>query len=201
MEGSPGRQYAGKREAQLVARAKEGDMGAFEALYKRYKGSIYRTALAITHDRGAAEEILQDSFLRAFRHIDNVYEGAPIAPWLHRIAINLSYNWTTKRKRWLTSLEQVLDRLVATPSSFPERAVEQSELQQLVREAIDQLEFPHRATIVLFYLEGFSLAEIAEIMDCPVGTVKSRLYYGREKLREALLADQRLPRAIAYEFT
>ena len=70
-----------------------------------------------------------------------------------------------------------------------------------MREAIAQLEFPHRATIVLFYLEGLSLVEIAEIMDCPVGTVKSRLYYGREKLRAALLADRRLPQMIAYEFT
>ena len=83
-------------EARLVARAKAGDIEAFEALYEQYKGSIYRTALAITRDRGAAEEILQDSFLRAFRHIDNVNNGAPITPWLHRIAINLSYTWTTK---------------------------------------------------------------------------------------------------------
>lgn len=187
-------------EAQLVARAKKGDIEAFEALYKKYKGSIYRTSLAITRDRGAAEEILQDSFLRAFRHIDNVHDGAPIAPWLHRIAINLSYSWTTRRESWLMSLEKVIDRLVAAPKTSPEHAIEKNELQQIVREAIDQLEFPQRATIILFYLEEFSLAEIAEIMDCPVGTVKSRLYYGREKLREALLADQRLPRTIAYEF-
>ncbi|RME47675.1 MAG: sigma-70 family RNA polymerase sigma factor [Chloroflexi bacterium] len=188
-------------EAQLVARAKEGDIEAFEALYEQYKGSVYRTVLAITHDRGAAEEILQESFLRAFQHIDSVREGAPISPWIHRIAINLSYTWVARRSRLLTSLEQVVDRLTASPGSSPERAVEQDELQQVVREAIDQLEFRQRATIVLFYLEGFSLAEIAEIMDCPVGTVKSRLHYAREKLREALLADQRLPRAVAYEFT
>lgn len=188
-------------EAQLIARAKEGDIGAFEALYELYKGSIYRTALAITRDRVAAEEILQDSFLRAFRHIDHVREGAPIAPWLHRIAINLSYTWTTKQARWLVSLEDAVDRLVVAPRYSPERAMEQSELQRVVRDAIDKLEFRHRATIILFYLEEFSLAEIAEIMDCPVGTVKSRLHYAREKLREALLADQRLPRAIAYEFT
>lgn len=187
-------------EAQLVARAKEGDIEAFEVLYEKHKGSVYRTALAITRDRQAAEEILQDSFLRAFQHIDNVHDGAPMAPWLYRIAINLSYSWTKKRSRWLTSLEQVVDRLAAAPRNSPEHAMEQNELQQLMREAIDQLDFRQRATIVLFYLEEFSLAEIAEIMDCPVGTVKSRLYYGREKLREALLADQRFPRAIAYEF-
>lgn len=199
--GSAGDARPAGDEAQLIARAKEGDVEAFEALYEQYKGSIYRSALAITRDRVAAEEILQDSFLRAFRHIDHVREGAPIAPWLHRIAINLSYTWSTRRARWLISLEEAVDRLVAAPKNSPEHAMERSELHQVVRDAIDKLEFPQRATIVLFYLEEFSLAEIAEIMDCPVGTVKSRLYYGREKLREALLADQRLPRMIAYEFT
>lgn len=188
-------------EARLIARAKEGDIGALEALYEQYKNSVYRTALAITRDRAAAEEILQDAFLRAFRHIDSVHDGGPMGPWLHRIAINLSYTWAKKRKRWFLSLEQVVDRLVAAPKTSPEHRVEQNELQQVVREAIAQLEFPHRATIVLFYLEGLSLVEIAEIMDCPVGTVKSRLYYGREKLRAALLADRRLPQMIAYEFT
>ena len=188
-------------EAQLIAHAKAGDIEAFEALYERHKGAIYRTALAVTRDRAAAEEILQDTFLRAFRHIDHVREGAPISPWLHRIAINLSYTWATRQSRWKIALDEAMERLVAKQGSSPERAVEQSELQRLVRDAIDKLEFRQRATIVLFYLEGFSLAEIAEIMDCPVGTVKSRLYYGREKLRQALLADERLPRSMAYEFT
>lgn len=186
-------------EAQLVARAKKGDLEAFEKLYEKYKGSIYRTALAITRDKGVAEEILQDSFLRAFRHIDNVYPGAALGPWLHRIAINLSYTWSKKRSRWILSLEQVVDGLVSASRTSPERTVEQNELQQIVHDAIGELPFQHRATVVLFYLEDFSLQEIAEIMDCPVGTVKSRLYYGREKLREALLADRRLPRTIAFE--
>lgn len=186
-------------EAQLVARAKEGDLEAFEKLYAKYKGSIYRTALAITRDQGIAEEILQDAFLRAFRHIDNVYAGAALGPWLHRIAINLSYTWAKKRSRWIISLEQVVEGLVSASRASPESTLEQNELQRIVHDAIDALPFPHRATVVLFYLEDFSLQEIAEIMDCPVGTVKSRLYYGREKLREALLADRRLPRAFAYE--
>lgn len=199
--GSAGDARPASDEAQLIARAKEGDIEALEALYEQYKGSIYRAALAITRDQVAAEEILQDTFLRAFRHIHHVRDGAPIAPWLHRIAINLSYTWTTKQARWVTSLEEAVDRLVAAPRNSPEHAMEQHELQQVVREVIDKLEFRQWATIVLFYLEEFSVVEIAEIMDCPVGTVKSRLYYGREKLREALLADQRLPRPVVYGFT
>ncbi len=188
-------------ELELIARAKEGDIAAFAVLYETYKGSIYRTALAITHDQVAAEEILQETFLRAFRHLHHVREGAPLAPWLHRISVNLSYSWTSRQKQWLASLEQLVDRVVVPARNSPEQTLEHHELQEMVWAAINQLDFPQRATIVLFYLEGFNQVEISEIMECPVGTVKSRLHYGREKLRQMLLADRRLPREIAYEFT
>ena len=87
------------QEIELIIRAKRGDLGAFESLYEIYKGPIYRTALAITGDRPAAEEILQDTFLRAFRHLDNIREGVSLSPWLHRIAVNLAYDWTARRRR------------------------------------------------------------------------------------------------------
>jgi len=188
-------------EAELVARAREGDLGAFEALYEMHKASIYQTALAITRDRLAAEEILQETFLRAFKHINGVRQGAPLAPWLHRIAVNLAYNWASRRRQWLTALENIVDRFVLPTAASPEQALEEQELYELVHEAINKLDFKQRATIVLFYLQDFSLAEIAEIMNCPVGTVKSRLHYARENLRRELLADQRLPQGLVYEFT
>jgi RNA polymerase sigma-70 factor (ECF subfamily) len=188
-------------EIILIARAKEGDLAAFEALYEMHKASIYRTGLAITNDRSVAEEILQDTFLRAFKHIDRVYEDVSLAPWLYRIAVNLAYDWTIKHKRWLAALNDIVDRFVMPTSPLPERSVEERELQDLLYEAVNRLEFKQRATLVLFYLQDFSLAEIAEIMECPVGTVKSRLHYARENLRQELLADERLPGGLIYEFT
>jgi RNA polymerase sigma-70 factor (ECF subfamily) len=90
---------------------------------------------------------------------------------------------------------------MAPVTTSPEAKAEERELYGLVYEALDKLEFKQRATLVLFYLHDFSLVEIAEIMDCPVGTVKSRLHYARENLRRELVADQRLPVSLAYEFT
>ena len=188
-------------EIKLIIRAKCGDLEAFEGLYEIYKGPIYRTALAITGDRPAAEEILQDTFLRAFKHLDNIREGVSLSPWLYRIAVNLAYDWAARGRQRPVALESVIEHLVAPMAASPERTVEQRELYNLVYEALEKLEFKQRATLVLFYLHDFSLAEVAEIMDCPVGTVKSRLHYARENLRRELLADQRLSVGLAYEFT
>ena len=189
-------------EIKLILRAKRGDLEAFEALYEWHKGSIYRTALAIIGDRLAAEEILQETFLRAFKHIQNVREGVSLSPWLYRITVNLAYDYGKARSRnWQVALDGIIEHLIAPTAASPEHTVEERELFELVYDAIDKLEFKQRATLVLFYLHDLSLAEISEIMDCPVGTVKSRLHYARENLRRELLADQRLPVGLAYEFT
>jgi RNA polymerase sigma-70 factor (ECF subfamily) len=187
-------------DAGLVARVQAGDLKAFEVLYHRYKGPIYRTALAITRQHEAAEEILQECFLRAYKNIGRVDDRAPFPAWLHRIAVNLSYNWLARRRFTLMPLDEMVTQLVSGPAASPERAMERGELRQIIQEAIDSLEFKHRVVIILFYLQGFSLADIAYILDCPVGTVKSRLHYAREKLRRKLEADQRLPAGPVYEF-
>jgi RNA polymerase sigma-70 factor (ECF subfamily) len=191
-----------EEEIKLIARAKRGDLEAFEALYELHKGPIYRTALAIIGDRLIAEEILQDTFLRAFKHIQNVREGVSLSPWLYRITVNLAYDYGKARSRnWHVALDGIIEHLIAPAAASPEHTVEEREVFELVYEAIDKLEFKQRVTLVLFYLHNLSLAEISEIMDCPLGTVKSRLHYARENLRRELLADRRLPIGLAYEFT
>ena len=187
-------------DSELIPRVRRGDLAAFEALYDKYKGQVYRTALAITRDQGAAEDILQECFLRVYAHIDRVDVTRPLSPWIHRIVVNLSYNWVTKRRRWLPSLGEVIDQFVGDHLGSPEHILERDELQRIVQEAIHSLSFAQRVVIILFYLNGFSLEEIAYILDCPVGTVKSRLYYGRQNLRSKLGADKRLPVGLAYEF-
>lgn len=188
-------------EIALIARAKQGDLDAFEALYEMHKASIFRAALAISGDRQVAEEILQETFLRAFKNIDRLHDGVSLAPWLYRVAVNLAYDWSASRRRWLGALEGIFERVVTPAPPSPEQAVEERELQEFMYEAISRLEFKQRTTLVLFYLQNFSLAEISEILDCPVGTVKSRLHYARENLRQELLADHRLPGGLVYEFT
>lgn len=186
-------------DGELVARIREGDLDAFETLYRKYKDELYRTALAITRDRGAAEELLQDCFLRAYDHMDRVDGYASLRPWLHRIVVNLSYNWSAKRRLRLISIEDVFDRLLMVPRTSPERAFEREELLQVVDEALRSLSMRQRVVVVLFYLQGFSLAEIAYVLDCPVGTVKSRLHNARRVLRQELMADARISREAAFE--
>jgi RNA polymerase sigma-70 factor (ECF subfamily) len=188
-------------EPSLVTRAKQGDLAAFEALYEIHKMAVYRTALAITGDRQTAEEILQEAFLRVFKHINTAREGVSLSPWLYRIAVNLAYDWVGQRRRRQVTLDDIIEQLIMPVAAPPDQTVERQELLSLIHEAIDKLEVRQRVTLVLFYLQDFSLAEIAEIMECPVGTVKSRLHYARQNLRRELLADRRLPTGLIYEFT
>jgi len=187
-------------DSELIPRIRQGDLAAFEALYDKYKGQVYRTALAIARDQSAAEDILQECFVRVYAHIDKIDVSRPLSPWLHRIAVNLSYNWVTKRKRWVPLLGEVIDQFVGDRHSSPEHILEREELQRIIQEAVHSLSFAQRVVIVLFHLNGFNLEEIAYVLDCPVGTVKSRLYYGRQNLRRKLGADKRLSAGLAYEF-
>ncbi len=186
-------------DVELVPMIQEGDLDAFETLYHKYKNELYRTALVITRDRGAAEELLQDCFLRAYDHMDRVDGCSSLRPWLHRIIVNLSYNWAAKKRLRLISIEDIFGRLLRTSRNSPERAFEREELLEVVYEAVRSLSMPQRVVIVLFYLQGFSLAEIASMVDCPVGTVKSRLHYARKILRKKLMADTRISWEVAYE--
>lgn len=192
---------ASHKDGELISLVRQGDLVALGVLYDKHKTQLFRTALAITHDPCAADDILQECFLRFYANIDRLDEKRPLAPWLYRVVVNLSYNWVTRRGRWLAPLENVIERLRADPQSSPEKVVEQNELQQIVREALDSLSFEHRVVLVLFYLGGFRLKEVAYILDLPEGTVKSRLYYGRKRLRASLERDSRVPGGVAYEFS
>lgn len=188
-------------DGRLISQIRQGNILALKTLYEKYKGQVYRTALAVTRDREAAEDILQDCFLKVYTHIDKLNGSLPLSPWLHRVTVNLSYNWVKKKHRWLQPLEEVIEQLIAGPRTLPESALERGELQGIVQKAIASLSFEHRVVIVLFYLDGFSLNEIAYILDCPVGTVKSRLHYARLTLRRKLERDRRLSPEVAYEFS
>lgn len=182
----------------LVARLRQGDTAALAELYEKYKIPIFRTALAITRDQGAAEDILQECFVRLLTHAQRVRTDAPVGPWLYRVAVNMSCDWVNHRKRWSVSLSQLVERW-PVPLRV-ERTVEEREIQEKIREAIRTLPLPQQVVIILYYLEGLSLKEMADILEVSEGTVKSRLHYGRKALRE-LLAEWRPRRSVVYELT
>lgn len=190
-----------KSDGWLVVRVRDGDLEALGELFERYKISVYRTALAVTRDERVAEDILQDTFLKVHDYAESIDETVPLGPWLYRVTVNLAYSWANRVKRWLHSLHGTLDRWALSVQPYPEAATVEQEWRQILQRAIDALPPAHRVVIILHYLDGLSLKEIAYVTNVPEGTVKSRLYYARERLRDVLEREQRLVPEVAYDFT
>jgi len=176
----------GCEDGRLLAQVREGDLRAFEELYHKYKNLVYRAALAITRDPDVAEDILQDCFLRLHAHVDSLDGSSSIGPWLYRVTANLCYNWFNRRRRWQLASEDTLRNLRGPRRESPEASFERQELRNAVEESLEGLSLNHRLVIMLFYMGDFNLEEIGYILDCPVGTVKSRLHYARLRLREVI---------------
>ncbi len=173
-------------DGDLIRRLQQSDLDALGILFERYRARVYRTALAIVRDPVVAEDILQDCFLKVHHNAERLDVERPLAPWLYRVTVNLSYTWLARGKNRRASLDTVVDRLISPMKQAPDQLTEQTELRQNVRKAIEALHIDQRVVVVLYYLNGLSLQDIAEILDLPVGTVKSRLYYARENLRGKL---------------
>lgn len=185
------------KDVVLVERALAGDLTAFEVLYKRHSASIFRTIQAVVRNRPTAEDLLQECFVRAYRNLHRVdLTVDSLAPWLHRIALNLSYNKVSRRKVFFLDLD-VIANIFASPLLAPDRLAEQSEVRRALAEAIEQLDENHRLVIVLHYLQELSVSEISTYLHVPKGTVKSRLHYARKKLRLALNNDLRVAHLVA----
>ena len=179
-------------DRELVYAAREGDTLAFDALFYRYRDGIFRLGVAITKDPSAAEEIVVDTFARAHRALARLEPDDSLRPWLYRVAVNLSYNRRPRKNVVLSSLEDATDETLANEEGSPSTLAEQAELRRLVLESVDSLGPKHRLVVVLHYLNGLNLAEIAEVVDCPIGTVKSRLHYALRRLRAHLAAHPEL---------
>ncbi|MGC9397987.1 MAG: RNA polymerase sigma factor [Anaerolineae bacterium] len=189
-------------DARLLRRLQEGELEALGVLYERYKQLVYRTALATTRDRRAAEDILQECFMRLYTYAETIDLERPLKPWLYRVTLNLVYDWSTQH-HWSQPFTEILEWFAGLPAAFPapDRRTEEKEVVHMVREVVAELPPLHRNVIVLFYLEHLSVEEISQILEIPQGTVKSRLYYARKRLREALTQRQRPVPEMIYEFT
>ena len=176
----------GPLDSELIDRLRQDDLDALGVLFERYRDRVFRTALVIVRDPAVAEDILQDCFLKVYANAQRIDTERPLAPWLYRVTVNLSYTWLSRGKNRRTSLEAVVDMLISPMKQAPDRLTEQTELRQNVRKAINDLSIDQRVVVVLYYLNALNLQDIAEILDLPIGTVKSRLFYARENLRGKL---------------
>ena len=168
-----------RREAALVRDAQRGSARALEQLFRLHWPRAYRAALVVVNDSAAAEDIAQESFLAAVRALDRFDRRRPFGPWLHRIVVNRSIDWSRAR-----TLRRELGG-----ESVPEPAAPEHESGGRAEElatALADLGAEHRAVIVLRYLLDYTPGEIAALLDLPRGTVNSRLRRGLDRLEEAL---------------
>jgi RNA polymerase sigma-70 factor, ECF subfamily len=182
-----------QRPDPLVARMRSGDLGAFEEFFATYERPVYTTALAITRDPFLAEEILQDCFVKAYRNRHRLRTDRSPLPWLHRVTTNLCYSRIARRKVTIEPITALISNLVADLTSRPDQVVESREIIEVLQRAIDALPPKQQAAIILYYLHGYSLAEAAEIAECNVGTMKSRVHYALKALRSLLPEERGAP--------
>jgi RNA polymerase sigma factor (sigma-70 family) len=183
-------------ESALVARARRGDLAAYDDLIKRYQERIYATIYHMTSNHEDANDLAQDSFIKAYQALKSFKGGSSFYTWLYRIAVNKTINFLKQRKnRQHMSLndldfnaEHDPDLVALISDNTPRRAAGLTELQEKLNEALLKLSEPHRLVVVLHDVQGLSHEEIAKVMECNIGTVRSRLFYARQQL-QAMLTD------------
>ena len=180
----------------LVERARRQDMAAYDDLMRRYQERIYATIYHMTANHEDANDLAQETFIKAFQALKSFKGDASFYTWVYRIAVNKTINFLKQRKnRTHLSLndldfnaEHDPDLVSLVSDKTPRRDVGLAELQEKLNEALMKLSEAHRLVVTLHDVQGLSHEEISEIMDCNVGTVRSRLFYARQQL-QAYLSD------------
>ncbi|HEX9028969.1 MAG TPA: RNA polymerase sigma factor [Anaerolineales bacterium] len=188
-------------DRELILQLQQGSLEALGMLFDRYRQMVYRTALAITGDAEAASDLLQDVFLRLHRFAERIDSQRPIEPWLYRMTANLAYTWVKRNHRWVQPLEDLAEWLAGTSRNTPLDLAELQDDWDQVQQAVTALPISQRLVVVLYYLNDLPIQDIAEILDVPAGTVKSRLHYGRLALQKSLGIGQEQPADWNYERT
>ena len=189
-------------DRDLILKIQKGSLDALGSLYDRHRRMVFRTALAITGDYEAADDLLQDVFLRLFRFSNRIDVDRPLEPWLYRLTANQAYTWVKRHSRWIQPLDDLVEWLAGSKRQSPQFIVESNEESLQVQRAISALPVTQRVVIVMYYINDLPLQEIANILDIPVGTIKSRLFYGREALVNHLgLSLEDKLSDLQYEFT
>jgi len=187
-------------EDELVRDARRGNLKAYDELVKRYQERIYATLYHMTSNHEDANDLAQESFIKAFQALKSFKGGSSFYTWLYRIAVNKTINFLKQRKnRTHMSLNNIdfnaehdPDLMALISEQTPRRAAGLAELQEKLNEALMKLSESHRLVVVMHDVQGLSHEEIAEAMDCNVGTVWSRLFYARQQL-QGFLADYLKP--------
>ena len=191
---SPERQLEADADLAVVRKVQAGDVAAFDHLIVKYRERVFGIVYNLTANREDASDLTQDAFIKAFQSINRFQGNCSFFTWLYRIAVNTTLSHLRKnRLRSFFSLEklqeegvnaQILEQL--TDKKGADRDTYLQELKEKLNEAMQKLSIPHRTVITLFEIDGLSHSEIAEVMGCSEGTVRSRLHYAKQFLQGEL---------------
>ena len=175
----------------LVKRAKSGDYQAFDLLVLKYQSRLISTAFKFVKDVQIAEDIVQDSFIKAFNALESFREDSSFYTWIYRITVNTSKNFLVSKTRKSELLnsdlsEEASYEVEPVETYSPEDLLQATQLKKVITETIDQLGEDTRTALTLRELDGLSYEQIADVVNCPVGTVRSRIFRGREVIDEAI---------------
>ena len=183
-------------EMVLVQRARQGDLPAYDELVRRYQERIYATVYHMTSNHEDANDLAQEAFIKAYQALKSFKGGSSFYTWVYRIAVNKTINFLKQRKNKAQmslddldfNAEHDPDLVALISEKTPRREINLAELQEKLNEAMQKLSEPHRLVVTLHDVQGMSHEEIAKVMDCNIGTVRSRLFYARQQL-QAYLSD------------
>lgn len=179
---------ASDTDQQLVQRAQRGDLRAFDLLVLKYQGRIGALVSRYVKDAGEVEDVTQEAFIKAYRALDKFRGDSAFYTWLYRIASNAAKNHLVARGRrpgadtTIEDAETFEQSALISESSTPEAVAMSEELAQVVAEAMEALPEELRAALTLREFEGLSYDDIAVVLECPVGTVRSRIFRARESI-------------------
>jgi RNA polymerase sigma-70 factor (ECF subfamily) len=181
-------------EVDLIRRAQLEDTSAYEELVRRYYGKIYGLVYGMVSSREDAEDVTQEVFVKAWKALGRFRAQASFYTWIYRIAINRAINFRKKRNRRKTVQFEEFDPDIKQAESYKEfsskgsvlRKMNLSEFQKKMNEALLTLSDKHRAVVIMHDVQGMSHSDIASIVGCSEGTVRSRLFYARKKLQQEL---------------
>jgi RNA polymerase sigma-70 factor (ECF subfamily) len=180
-------------DATFVARARTGDSDAFRVLVERHSRALFRLAFRMTGNQQDAEDVVQESFLRAYKQLSKFDERATFGTWLYRIAANCSLDLVRARKRRSEHVAAVSDDgaeeiVLQLPSHdpTPERMALSSEVRERVLEAMEDLSANERTAFVLRHFEGMCIEEVSRVLECQPGAAKHSVFRAVQKLRRSL---------------
>ena len=173
----------------LVRRAKKGDYRAFDMLVLKYQSRVISTVFKYVKEKHLAEDIAQEAFIKSYKSLDSFREESSFYTWVYRIAVNTAKNYIVSSKR---REEIIMTDFSEDNTYYPEKLdvdspqdiLNASELRDLIFETLSSLGEETRTALSLREFDGFSYEQIAEIVNCPVGTVRSRIFRGREMIEE-----------------